>query len=180
MMRSRPKVICCGFHKTATSSLSAALTTLGFKVSEFDERLLVEYSNGDERKLWRVTRKADAFRDWPWPLVYRAFMERYPDARAILTVRDTDSWIASLKRHAAITGPTVAREIVYGHADVAGHEAAIIGRYETHNADVRSYFHGNDALLEFDAEHGDGWNELCTFLDLPTPTTPFPHRYRTA
>jgi hypothetical protein len=175
-------VLGCGFHKTGTTSLTSALRTLGFRVAGFDAELVAAYGRGDGRPIWRAARHADAFRDWPWALLYEEFDQRYPGTRFILTTRAVGSWIASLRRHAERVGPTEARRIVYGTDDVAGHEELHIARYEAHNAAVRAYFADRPhQLLELDVAAGDGWPELAGFLDLPVPTDqPFPHEYRTA
>ena len=180
--RGTPKVLGCGFHKTATTSLTTALRTLGFRMAGFDPELMAAYERRDLRPIWRAARHADAFRDWPWALLYEEFDQRYPDARFILTTRDPAPWVASLRRHAERVGPTEARRIIYGTNDVAGNEDLHVARYEAHNAAVVDHFADRPGtLLVFDAAAGDGWNELGAFLGVEVPTDrPFPHEYRTA
>jgi hypothetical protein len=51
-----------------------------------------------------------------------------------------------------------------------------IAIYHRHNQDVREYFLGReDVLLEVCWEEGDGWDEVCTFLNKSTPDQPLPH-----
>jgi hypothetical protein len=179
---TRPKVLGCGFHKTATTSLTSALRTLGYRVAPYEPDLVTAYERDDLRPIWRAAKRADAFRDWPWALLYEAFDRRFADARFILTVRDRDAWISSLARHAERVGPTDARRLVYGTTDVAGNEARHLDRYEAHNEAVRAYFADRpDKLLVFDAAAGDGWDELGRFLGVDVPDDrPYPHEYRTA
>ena len=40
---------------------------------------------------------------------------------------------------------------------------------QRHNDEVRQYFAGSGRLLEMNLEQGDGWPELCPFLDRPIP-----------
>ncbi len=178
----RAKVLGCGFHKTATTSLTSALRTLGYRVCPYDTELSAAYERDDLRPIWKAADRADAFRDWPWALLHEAFDRRFADARFILTVRDPDAWIASLTRHAARVGPTPTRRMVYGTTEVVGNEALHIATFEAHNAAVRAYFADRpDKLLVFDAAAGDGWDELGAFLGVEVPTDrPFPHEYRTA
>lgn len=54
-----------------------------------------------------------------------------------------------------------------------------IAVYHRHNRGVRQHFSGReDALLEVCWEEGDGWEELCTFLNRPKPDKPLPHEKR--
>jgi hypothetical protein len=174
-----PKILCCGFHKTATSSMHSALEMLGFSVQGYDERLLRLWASGERDAVWD-SMWADAYRDWPWALIWREFDRRFPGTKFILTLRSTASWFSSLERHAARTGPTWARHHIYGYSmpgDDPGHHMQV---YETHNAAVIGYFRGRDDLLVFDAESGHGWTELGDFLDAPVPDEEFPHEYRTS
>lgn len=41
------------------------------------------------------------------------------------------------------------------------------------------YFAERDDLLVLDLERGQGWPELCSFLDVVAPDHPFPHINRT-
>ena len=50
-----------------------------------------------------------------------------------------------------------------------------MARYETHNANVFSYFAGRRDLLVVNWASGDGWRELCGFLGKDEPCEPFPH-----
>ncbi len=124
-----------------------------------------------------VAERYDSFEDWPWPLIYRQLDERFPDARFILTLRkDPETWLRSLLSHARRTGPTQARELVYGYAMPQGHEAAHLAFYNAHNKGVRAYFQGREnKLLEVCWETGSGWEELAAFLQLPVPDRPLPH-----
>jgi hypothetical protein len=45
--------------------------------------------------------------------------------------------------------------------------------FTEHYAEVRALTQEH-RLLEFDVKR-DGWESLCTFLDVPQPTTPFPN-----
>ncbi|HMB75044.1 MAG TPA: sulfotransferase, partial [Kiloniellaceae bacterium] len=58
-----------------------------------------------------------------------------------------------------------------------------IGHYNAHNARVREFFRTQNAehvFLEVCWENGDAWPELSSFLNLPAPSSPFPHTNATA
>jgi sulfotransferase family protein len=173
------KVFCIGFHRTGTSSLHHALEMLGLRCKGFDAALTECYAAGErDTLLARVeSEHFDAFRDWPWTLLYRELADRFPEARFISTVRDPCAWIESLKRHAARTGPTRPREIVYGHSMPHGHEAEHIAVYCRHNEAVEAFFRSrSNWMLLRTEELTHAFEPLCRFLDRPLAGQPFPHR----
>jgi len=142
--------------------------------------------------------------DTPVCCVYGALDRAYPGSKFVLTVRDEDAWLRSCERYwrrgragrrrrtgIRVSARRVARlargdstpdfteyvhlvnRHLYGSTDfdTARHMAAL-RRYE---AEVEDYFRGRDGdLLRLDICGGEGWPELCAFLDLPEPQVPFP------
>ena len=55
-------------------------------------------------------------------------------------------------------------------------KSEFINAYENRNAEIIEYFEErpNDLLI-VNWENGDGWKELCDFLDVPIPNKRFPH-----
>lgn len=51
-------------------------------------------------------------------------------------------------------------------------KAHLIAFFNRHNAEVRQVV-PPEKLLEFDVK--EGWEPLCTFLNVPVPATSFPH-----
>ena len=100
------KVIGAGFGRTGTASLKAALEELGFgpcyRMSEL-------FEHPEHVPLWEAARRGEpvdweeifygykATTDWPSGAFYAELMERYPDAKVILTVRDPDRWYESTR-----------------------------------------------------------------------------------
>jgi hypothetical protein len=122
----------------------------------------------------------DAVQDNPWPLLYRELDAELPGSRFILTVRPTDAWWQSVAGHFGGRS-TPMREWIYGPGagDPSGHEAVYRARYERHNAEVRTHFADRPGdLLVLRLVEGEGWPELCAFLDRPVPDAPFPHTNR--
>jgi Sulfotransferase domain len=98
-------VIGAGFGRTGTMSLKVALEELGFgpcyHVSEV-------FDNPEHVDRWEAAREGRAdweelFRgyrasvDWPGAAFYEELMERYPNAKVILTVRDPEMWCESVR-----------------------------------------------------------------------------------
>jgi len=125
-----------------------------------------------------MARRYSAFRDNPWPLLFRELDERFPGSRFVLTVRDPQRWLASMTRHFD-DRETPMREWIYGrgHGSPRGSEDVYLERFERHSREVREHFSGRAGdLLEMDVEAGDGWESLCPFLGHPVPGSPFPHK----
>ncbi len=172
------KVIGVGLNKTGTSSLGRALEILGF-----DQHLshdLVLTQKWREGKTSEILKKAEAYNnleDWPWPLLYKELEQQFPDARFILTKRRSpEVWYDSLCRHAYRSGPTSFRKWVYGYYMPQGFKEKHIQFYHNHNKAVVNYFKENapEKLLEVCWENGEGWRELCHFLEKEMPNIPFP------
>jgi len=175
---ARTKVFCIGFQKTGTTSLNAALAELGYRVASVYGRNL---DLKTLRATWLETglamaREHDAVEDMPWPLMFRELDAAFPGSKFILTVRETDRWLASICDHFG-ANPDVMQELVYGVDAPApvGHEARYRDVYDAHNAAVRAYFADRPGdLLEMDFSRGDGWAVLCPFIGEPVPDRPFP------
>ena len=142
------KVFCIGFHKTGTTSLAAALKTLGYRVTG---------PNGTkdpdiEQKVWRMAddlvQRFDAFQDNPWPVIYKEMDEKYPGSKFIFMTRSPEAWIRSQVKDFGLA-ETPMRKWIYGVGCPEGNEDTYIARFERHNAEVLEYFAGrpNDLLV---------------------------------
>lgn len=182
--RRRPKIFGIGWARTGTTSLGAALRTLGYDHTSRDLGLVLAYREGQWRRIERVVRRHESFDDWPWILLYRQLDERFPGSRFVLTVRDPQRWLTSYVGMRSREGPPDekldrVRDTIYGFHDVGPRDPRLLEVYERHNRDVRAHFRDRpDDLLVVDWERGDGWPELCGFLGLPVPDAPFPHKNR--
>ena len=170
----RRKVFGVGFHKTGTTSLAAALKRLGYRVTGpngIDDDLIAE-------RAWPLAQELvgryDAFQDNPWPILFRELDAAYPESRFILTIRDTDAWVASTVRHFG-RSTTPMRAWIYGVGYPEGNEATYRTRYEQHNRDVIAHFAERPQdLLVLRVTEGEGWEALCPFLGADVPEAPFP------
>jgi hypothetical protein len=172
------KVFCIGFQKTGTTSLNAALSLLGYRVaSVFGRDLsLAELRASYVERGMALARAHDAVEDMPWPLMFRELDAAFPGSKFVLTRRETDKWLASIRDHFGAY-PDVMQQLTYG-ADAAapvGHEGRYRAVYDAHNAAVADYFRDRpDDLLTIDLSAGDGWEALCPFIGEPAPEAPFP------
>jgi len=177
-MTARPKVFCIGFHKTGTTSLYAALTALGYRVSgTVGHKWMAEdlKTNGAQLCI-DIATKFDAAEDMPWPHFYRELDAAYPGSKFILTLREPQSWFSSIDKHFGHQ-ETELNAFAYGRdkARARNHKDHWIATFRAHNTAVRDYFRTrpND-LLEMSLGDGDGWEKLCPFLGAPAPDEPFP------
>ncbi|MEM8770398.1 MAG: sulfotransferase family protein [Pseudomonadota bacterium] len=177
---SSPKVFCIGFQKTGTTSLYAALTELGYRTAAVVGRdfTAAELRDFGAQLCIETAEKYDAAQDMPWPVFFRELDAAYPNSKFILTVRDSDSWFASLENHFG-AAPNAMQEFVYGAASPSGNRERFLAVYEAHEQAVRAHFARRpDDLLIMDLKQGHGWDELCAFLGRPVPDSPFPAKNR--
>nr|CAB3262676.1 uncharacterized protein LOC100181738 [Phallusia mammillata] len=99
------KILCVGFWKTGTKSLSKALTHLGYNVYDYEEQLVNlkttwnKFFDGTitDKDIYETFKDIDVLIDGPvivfWEEIYRVF----PEAKVILTIRDEDGWWKSWK-----------------------------------------------------------------------------------
>jgi hypothetical protein len=170
----KTKVFGIGFHKTATTSLGAALEILGYKVKG---PFGIHDPNIKDKALncaRLLVKKYDAFQDNPWPIIYKEMDNMFPGSKFILTTRPSEKWIKSVVNHFRGKS-TPMREWIYGVGDPIGNEGIYLKRYDRHNKEVLKYFsqREND-LLVMDITSGDGWKMLCPFLNEEEPNKSFP------
>jgi len=193
----RVKVIGAGFHRTGTLSLRAALEQLGFgpcyHMAELRRHLehaasWLAAADGDVGALQEILQDYAAAVDWPTCHFWRQLADLYPDAKIILTVRDPDQWFDShcrlmrtvLRLRAtaaegtpATTGPIIKRLMVqdtFGGRIVSRTHCTSV--FERHTEQVRASL-PPERLLTFNV--AEGWEPLCSFLDVPVPDVEFPH-----
>jgi Sulfotransferase domain len=193
------KVIGAGQGRTGTHSLKLALEQLGLgpchhmaEVIEHPEQYAHWQRVFDDQPVdWEeVYRGYNSAVDAPTCFVYRELAERYPDAKVILTLRDAESWHRSVS--ATIMSQDIwdaQRKTDHPMSKLGPHLAgfrlrrgyrpfrpndrdAAIADFQRHNEEVRKLI-PPDRLLVY--EISEGWNPLCSFLEIPVPDAPFPH-----
>ncbi|GAA3945213.1 sulfotransferase family protein [Actinoplanes auranticolor] len=205
------RVIGAGFGRTGTTSTKAALELLGLgPVHHMSE----VKANPPQIHAWlRVARHGDqgldaaltdalagyqSCLDWPGAAYWRELAGCYPDAKVLLTVRDTEQWLDSMEQtifrnvsrrrglmwhlrpvlnslhnrdHGAFLRMT--RKVILDRVfDGEAYDRARIREvYERHTAEVVAAIPAS-RLLVYDV--AQGWETLCAFLDVPVPDEPFP------
>jgi hypothetical protein len=202
------KVIGAGFGRTGTMSLKVALETLGFDPCyHMTEVFAHPEHTGFWISAWRrepadwdgVLGGYEAAVDWPACTFYEELMERHPDAKVILSVRDPERWYESVRNTIYELSVIIPRHPIYrigyklvsffvfrgpGNRNLADaiiwqgtfddrfedkHHAIEV--FERHDAEVQRRV-PKDRLLVYDVKAG--WGPLCEFLGVEEPEEPFP------
>ena len=100
------RVIGAGFGRTGTTSLKAALETLGLDPCYHRTEVFAHPRHAEVwRSAWRgepvdweaILGPYEAAVDWPACTFYEELTERYPEAKVLLSVRDPDRWYESTR-----------------------------------------------------------------------------------
>lgn len=182
--------------RTGTNSLKLALERLGFGPCH---HMFEVASNPDQLPYWEALARGEsvdwrevfagykACVDWPSARFWREIWEVFPDAPVILTLRDPESWFASVqktilpsmrsqvdmedgpqRRRSAMAHALIAEQTFAGRMDDFDHATGV---YRNYVEDVRRTVPAG-RLLEFDVKQG--WEPLCAFLGVAVPEEPFP------
>ena len=203
------KIVGAGFGRTGTTSLKAALEKLGFGPCYHMTEVFAHPKHADfwvsawrgESVDWEgVLGEYQATLDWPACTFYEELMERNPDAKVILTVRDPESWYDSVRNTIyelsnAIRSP-ISRTVfglisllTFGGfaggrtplADEIIWQGTFDGRFEDRDYAIRVFKQHNEEvkrkvpsgkLLVYEVK--EGWGPLCEFLGVEAPDEPFP------
>ena len=193
------RVIGAGFGRTGTLSLKRALEDLGFGPTYHMQEVMRRPSHIGTWLRYARTGDVDwdelfagfgSGVDYPVSCVWEELASHYPDAKVLLTVRDPQQWWVSTastiyrfrttfpvwmlrlvpmtQQWVEMTDRLVWDGIFGGRFADRDHAVAI---FEQHIEHVRATC-PPERLLVFDV--ADGWEPLCTFLDVPVPLHPFP------
>ncbi len=189
-------VIGAGFGRTGTLSLKQALEQLGLGPCHHMEEVM---AHPEQIPAWHAAGRGEAMDwdtvlgsyrssvDWPSAQFWRELADRYPAAKVVLTIRDTERWYESfsgtiltlIRGRESAPNPTI-RSILDMCSDVVVSRAFdgqmddpawIKAAFERHIAEVKATIPPG-RLLVFQV--ADGWGPLCDFLDKPVPATEFP------
>ena len=188
------KVIGAGFGRTGTLSLKFALEKLGFdkcyhmmECNPEDQKRWLGLARGETMDWEAVFDGFQASVDWPSSNFWREQRAHYPDAKVILSLRDGESWYASVMNtiyphsskmvddeiEANQNFGRFAMEMVWdrlfdGKLD---DKARVIDAFNKHNQAVIDEVPADQLLV---LKVGSGWKPLCDFLEIDIPDTDYP------
>ena len=188
------KVIGAGFGRNGTLSLKLALEQLGFgkcyHMMECQPEHLnfwTEAQNGNVGDWNEVFEGFQSSVDWPSCNVWREQLAAFPDAKVVLSVRDSEAWYKSVMNtiypHSMAArdsdDETVSRfgnwaynliwkGVFDGRMEDKAHAIEV---YERHNQSVQDELPPEKLLVY---QVGSGWEPLCAFLGVDVPETDYP------
>ena len=181
-----------GMHKTATTSFNKAMNILGFNGFHWNNAHLAKkiWTEITETKESPTLEKYYTACDLPIPLLFKELDVAYPNSKFVLTIRDENKWLESVRkhwshehnpfRHQWNNDPFTHKvhKLLYGQK---GFDAEIfINRYRKHNQEVIEYFKNRSSdLFVLDMEKPVQWNDLCQFLNVFIPNIPYPKEFVT-
>lgn len=206
------KIFCIGMNKTGTTSLKHLFESEGVKVvkqQDFEKMTARFYKKGSIENILRVIDRLNPnidifFQDIPFavPGFWRYLVARYPDAKYILSVRDSaEQYHNSLtnfhKRgwQINIFDPEELKKINYIEpgfsyrflVEILGcpkndpyDKDYLISLYDKHVADVERYFADKpDKFIKINLSNAEDFDKLNQFVGLNFMNTEFPHRNAT-
>lgn len=191
------RVVGAGLGRTGTTSLKTALEfLLKAPCYHMDE----VYSHPEHVEVWRAALRGEAADlggvmegyaatvDFPAGAFWRELSSLFPEALVILTVRESaEAWWRSANATIfeknrqpvspedplAITSGMIADMMSSRFTPDWNDRDSAMAAYERHNDAVRQGVPPG-RLLEWKPDNG--WEPLCAALDLPVPSTAFPHK----
>lgn len=197
------KIFCIGMNKTGTTSLYSLFTAEGYKVAPqkcFESNLnSYIYQNYSTFYKMIVSEFSESvfFQDVPFslPIFYEYLDSQFPDAKFILTVRDSsDEWYESLISFYKLFSPkhfsnpkkidwfyegwlfSYLTKILGAPEDDPYSEEHLKMAYELHNRKTKIYFQGRpEKLLVLNLKEGNALEKLEEFLSVKFKTREMPH-----
>lgn len=177
------KIFGIGVARTGTTTLAKALEILGYKSVHVECNVMevTTTNNGDSFSINKdVIENNEAVVGTPLSPCYQMLAEKYPDAKFILTIRESDSWL-----HSCSLGFITDKYMDDNHRalhrwlydSILYDKDRFIKGYVDFVTSVLSFFYNNfkNRLLAYNICSGSGWQPLCKFLGKDIPLCPLPH-----
>lgn len=199
------RIIGAGLPRTATTTQKVALELLGLSTYHMVD-LMSDYSHlplwhaaadGDNSVWDELMAGRDATVDWPGARFYGPLMDKYPEAKVLLSVRNHESWERSMRE--TICPIYFGDQLMHHLAEARRHvdpnwaewlrlmnrivwEAPLNDAPETTEGLIRSAKRWDDEvkatvpadrLLVWEAK--EGWEPICEFFGLEKPDAEFPN-----
>jgi hypothetical protein len=161
------KIFGIGLPKTGQTSLATAMGTLGYKTIQYP------YNSSQ-------IKNNDFALDLPIVINYKKLDKKYQNSKFILTTRNLDSWIRSMRNHyRRYPASNRYKEQLAFRLKFWGttrfSEKLMTQKYYEHIEDVNKYFKGRKKdLLIINIVAGEGWKKLCPFIGKKIPRKRFP------
>jgi hypothetical protein len=185
-----PKVFGIGLSRTGTTSLSSALSILGYKSGHWKK-------NGRILS-WPEFYVLDAATDISCSARFESLYYTFENSKFIYTVRDIGSWKKSIKNHYnADTPKEMWRKSsensfwsgnhkwnwynkvqkIQARKNLYANHSSWKDAYVKFDERVKQFFKNkrDDRMIKINIIGGDGFSKICPFLDKSVPEEEFPH-----
>jgi hypothetical protein len=185
-----------GFGRTGTASLQVALEELGFGPCY---HMIEVFRHPQHAHFWEAAWRGEpadwdgilgsyeATMDWPASTFYEELLERNPDAKVLLSVRDSERWYEST-RSTIYELTRISTRSFFSRVSLAflsllrfgtftirpwqiAEEIVLRGTFDGKFEDKR---HAIEVFNRHNDELKEGWGPLCEFLGVEEPNKPFP------
>lgn len=199
------RIFCLSFQRTGTTSMGDFFEHFGYpraghlvsKLNQWSKKLYE--GRVDEIFVSKDFLRYQMFEDNPWwrPGFYEILYERFPDAKFVLTIRDSKAWFESMKRYSGgkSLGNTRRHARIYQREeefnlrlkndpdfkptddevdnllDLEGMDEHYIRIYEQHIEDTIAFFNKNapGSLIVVHLEDKDKWQKIGDFIGFSVP-----------
>ena len=175
------KIFGLGLPRTGNVTLASCIWTLcKQETMGWNKKAADHLLNGNTDDFKKMTEEFSSMTEMPWCCVYENLYEWYPDAIFILTHRENNSWITSMKiqinpkTNPETQGGAALRKWFFGSEFPNGNEDAYLAKYEQHNKNVKSFFEHKNNFISVDWQNSE-WSQICKILDAEIPNSPFPY-----
>ena len=189
-----------GFYKSGTCSLAAALNMLGIptvhhiirKIELYD--IITENKNNNQKLFHGLDTTYQGFSDFRGERYFRELYAQYPNSKFIFTIRPLEDWLTSIqnwKLSKCYDTYTFIKNNEQKYLELAKlikksrrtikkeqfNKKHRIRHYRRYKKEIRKFFKDKpNQFLELRICEGEGWPELCSFLNLDQPNVDFPRR----
>jgi len=176
---TQSKIFGIGLSRTATKSLTKALNQLGYCIIHYptDITTFQELISGNYN--FSLLNFFDGITDITVAPFYAQLDKIFPNSKFILTIREKEKWLESIKNHwegkslennneetHKIELRKFLRATTYGTLHFAKERLEYV--FDNHRKNIEEYFKNEpEKLLIMNISEGDGWEKLCNFLNLP-------------
>ncbi|MCB1157766.1 MAG: hypothetical protein H7A25_16540 [Leptospiraceae bacterium] len=182
----KAKIFGIGLSRTGTKSLTKALGILGYDIVHYpNDEITFQEITGNFDSL-TILQTYEGITDITAAAIYPQLDKLYPGSKFILTVRPKEDWLNAMERH--WKDKPVHSQNGFNHkleirkflrASVYGcytyNRDRLSFAYDNYISSVKEYFKNEpEKLLIFDIYNGDGFKELCKFLNHPVPDIMYP------
>ncbi|XP_065641555.1 uncharacterized protein LOC136073621 isoform X2 [Hydra vulgaris] len=197
------KIICVGYSKTGTKSMTKALTELGFVVHDFEQHYDINLENyitllkdeEHEGLLKEMYETVDAVIAFPSYIIWQKIFKAFPDSKVILTTRENyEVWFKSFEKTHSLMEESRSKKYlrsllsstwsnIHLMEELAFNKIFPQNMSTTLNKEnwinsIRLHEASVKQLVPKDQllvyKVGEGWERLCKFLNKSIPVTQFP------